>query len=377
MREKSPATSKNSTRVQLLQAIGGGVSGAITRFVTQPFDVLKIRFQLQVEPLKRKSLNSKYSGMLNAFASIYREEGLRGVWKGHIAAQMMSITYALVQFWSYEQLHRAAHQNKFFNEHTHLSYFMCGGLAGCMGTILAQPFDVIRTRVVAADPGSSAGSLKPVSGVGKIFKQEGMRGVSSGMMMTLIQIYPLVGANFVIYKFCNRLALTLNGYFHDDPKPNHRIPGPLLFFNGAVAGVLSKMLVYPADLVKKRTMLSHFQHDRKTFGTNPNCDTVMHCIRTTYEREGWLGFYKGMLPTLYKSGVMSAFYFTIYDYFNRNITIPYQKHETAEKQERQEEEKKKKEEEKKSVLAKEMEKKKKQEQEKEKEKKSGVKRSVN
>ncbi|EDW58886.2 mitochondrial thiamine pyrophosphate carrier [Drosophila virilis] len=336
MRDKPPKSSTNSTHVQMLQAIGGGVSGAITRFVTQPFDVLKIRFQLQVEPLKRKSLNSKYSGMLHAFSSIYREEGLRGVWKGHMAAQMMSITYALVQFWSYEQLHQAAYQTKFFNDHPHLSYFMCGGLAGCMGTILAQPFDVIRTRVVAADPGSLAGSLKPVSGVGKIFKKEGIRGISSGMMMTLIQIYPLVGANFVIYKFCNRLAITLNGYFHGDPTPKHTIPGALLFFNGAIAGVLSKMLVYPADLIKKRTMLSHFQHDRKTFGSNPNCDTIMHCMRTTFEKEGWLGFYKGMLPTLYKSGVMSAFYFTIYDYFNRNITMPYQKYEQGLKEKEEE-----------------------------------------
>lgn len=327
-------SSANSAQVQMLQAIGGGVSGALTRFVAHPFDVLKIRFQLQVEPLKKRSDKSKYAGMYQAFSTIFREEGVRGIWKGHLPAQVMSVTYALVQFWSYEQLHTAASQYKFGRDHVHLSYFMCGGLAGCLGTVVAQPFDVVRTRVVAADPGTTAGTLKPLSGVHKVFKREGLRGVSSGMLMTLVQIYPLVGANFVIYKFLNHLTFTILHFLFEEKlhrKISREIPGGMLFVNGAVSGVLAKVLVYPADLIKKRTMLSHFQEDRKSFGLNPICNTIMLCIRTTFANEGLLGFYKGMWPTLFKSGVMSACYFTIYDYFNNHFTVPYKKLERDQK----------------------------------------------
>ncbi|XP_017959415.1 mitochondrial thiamine pyrophosphate carrier [Drosophila navojoa] len=334
MRREKKASNSNSAKVQMLQALGGGVSGALTRFVAHPFDVLKIRFQLQVEPLKKRSNVSKYAGMLQAFSSIFREEGLRGIWKGHLPAQMMSITYALVQFWSYEQLHTAMLQYKFGRDNVHLSYFMCGGLAGCVGTVVAQPFDVVRTRVVAADPGTTAGTLKPLSGVHKVFKREGLRGVSSGMMMTLVQIYPLVGANFVIYKFLNHFTFKIISLIREEKHVRREIPGALLFMNGAISGVLAKVLVYPADLIKKRTMLSHFQEDRKSFGVNPLCDTIMLCIRSTLEKEGVRGFYKGMWPTLFKSGVMSACYFTIYDYFNNKITVPYKQYERQQNEEK-------------------------------------------
>lgn len=36
-------------------AVAGGLSGLATRIVSTPLDVLKIRFQLQLEPIKRVS----------------------------------------------------------------------------------------------------------------------------------------------------------------------------------------------------------------------------------------------------------------------------------------------------------------------------------
>ncbi|KAH8261591.1 hypothetical protein KR044_012112 [Drosophila immigrans] len=330
----------NSPSVQLLQAVGGGVSGAATRFISQPLDVLKIRFQLQVEPLS-KSNDSKYVGMLQAFATIYREEGLRGIWKGHLAGQLMSISYALVQFWSYEQLRHAANQTQFFHDHYHLNYFVCGGTAGCIGTIFAQPFDVVRTRVVAADPDSRTSKLGAVSGVFRVFHKEGFRGITSGLWLTLLQIYPLVGANFLFYKLFNRMLVSVGEFITDKPNPQKTIPSPLLFVSGAASGVVSKMLVYPADVIKKRSMLHHFADDRTSYGLNPICRSVRECIVNTMKYEGPTGFYKGMVPTLYKSGIMSAFYFTIYDTFNRYVTQPYKRYEKTLEREQQQNQTKK------------------------------------
>ncbi|KAH8327236.1 hypothetical protein KR074_007672 [Drosophila pseudoananassae] len=324
--------SDNSPFVQLMQALGGGTAGAVTRFLTQPFDVLKIRFQMQVEPVGSHK-SSKYHGVIHAFKSLYVEEGLRGLMRGHNAGQVLSISYALTQFWSYEQFRFHAHHVPYLNERPFLLYFFCGGFAGCLGAVAAQPFDVVRTQVVAADPTTGRSRMGTFEGLRRIWKKEGTTGLTRGLQFTLVQIFPLVGANFLFYKYLNAMVLTFKRY-QERSKGKvsathaHDIHGFFLFVNGALAGVAAKVLVYPADLLKKRIQLKGFKGDRKSFGRNPDCPTVMECIGTTYKEEGIGGFYKGMVPTLLKAGFTSAIYFTIYDLFNRRFIHPYKDHST-------------------------------------------------
>ena len=81
--------------------VAGCVSGALTRLLTCPLDVLKIRFQLQLEPISQVcaphplsvslaecsvwvygqgSQISKYRGVLDAVWTIFKEEGILAFW---------------------------------------------------------------------------------------------------------------------------------------------------------------------------------------------------------------------------------------------------------------------------------------------------------
>ncbi|XP_067630188.1 mitochondrial thiamine pyrophosphate carrier isoform X2 [Eurosta solidaginis] len=295
---------RTSTQAQLNQIYAGAISGALTRTITQPFDVLKIRFQLQVEPLS-KTTPGKYTSLLQASKLIYREEGFRGLFKGHNAGQFMSIVYGVSQFWSYEQIRGVMRDSPFMATHPNIINFFSGGFAGCIATFLSIPFDVIRTRLVAQDPGQ--GYRNMAHAVPIIWRTEGIRGYFRGLHPTLIQIVPLVGFNFMFYKKFNDILL------HTRLAHNDLLPTWVLLCTGAAAGVASKAVVYPLDFVKKRLQVQGFEHHRTRFGKTQRCKDAFHCIQLTMHEEGVRGFYKGMFPTLIKSGLMTAFYFTIYD----------------------------------------------------------------
>lgn len=59
----------------------GAIAGAVSRFAVGPLDVLKIRFQVQLEPIAAQAVAgaaaSKYTSMRQAVVTIVREEGIQ------------------------------------------------------------------------------------------------------------------------------------------------------------------------------------------------------------------------------------------------------------------------------------------------------------
>ena len=71
-----------------------------------PLDVIKIRLQLQIhslsDPLSVRNISGPvYKGTLGTLKQILREEGITGLWKGNIPAEVMYLTYGSIQFSAY------------------------------------------------------------------------------------------------------------------------------------------------------------------------------------------------------------------------------------------------------------------------------------
>ena len=286
---------------QMKAPIAGSVSGVLTRAIAQPLDCAKVRHQLQVEPIKF-AIGAKYTSTLQTFQLIFKEEGLKGLWKGHNAGQILSVTYAFGQFAAFDQFNNQSKKMKFFEEHEQIRHSLAGGLGGAIGMIISTPFDVVRTRLIAQDANKGYKNINDA--FKKIFKKEGFKGLFRGIVPAVTQIAPLAAIQFWSYN----LIISQSKLLLDSPASRFTI-----LFAGILSGVISKSCVYPLDLTKRRLQIQQFQAQRTSFGNNIYCTGLIDCLMQTVRNEGLKGLYKGLVPTIIKSGTVSGLHFLFYE----------------------------------------------------------------
>ncbi|XP_028163750.1 mitochondrial thiamine pyrophosphate carrier-like [Ostrinia furnacalis] len=310
------AINNEAVKVSVIQsAVAGGASGAITRAIAQPLDVLKIRFQLQLEPIKHGS-NSKYNSVVQAVSSIVKEEGLYALWSGHVPAQFLSISFGVVQFAIFEKLSQVCQRSdpQFFMNNRHWINFTNGGVAATIATVASFPFDTVRTRLIAEQKTKRA-YKGFVDAFSTMVKTEGVGALYKGLVPTLGQIAPHAGIQFAVYKLLTDNILNQIEFFQRQVNVSSAVESSLIanLISGSIAGFVAKTLIYPFDLVKKRMQIQGFQEHRKGFGRQMYCRGFLDCIKLTILEEGFLALYKGYLPSTYKAVLVSALHFAVYD----------------------------------------------------------------
>ncbi|VDL98644.1 unnamed protein product [Schistocephalus solidus] len=191
--------SKERTLSKMDFLAAGCVSGFFSRACVQPLDVVKVRFQLQVEPISGLESSSKYRSCLQAIRCITAEEGFSAFWKGHLSSQLLAVSFSGTQFAPYPL--------------SPLPNFICGSLAGITGGTITQPLDVLKTRFIAQ--GSARRFFTGTIGnfcvnlndaVVSIMRKDGITGFFRGLSPSLLLIAPQTGLQFSIYKLVNRLV---------------------------------------------------------------------------------------------------------------------------------------------------------------------------
>ncbi|CAG7835236.1 unnamed protein product [Allacma fusca] len=293
---------------EIWHGMAGVLSGMATRFLCQPFDVFKIRFQLQHEPLK-PSQHNYYWGLMQALKRILSEESYRALWKGHVPAQLLSGVYGLVQFGSFEYLTRYMH-SYLINEETvsrkAVIHFVSGSVSGALATAFSFPFDTVRTRLVGqAEPKVYRGVYHAFQ---SMIRYEGILSVYKGLIPALLQIMPHTGVQFASFHLFSNLA---SNFKNQDKNSRKAFWHNLLCGSGA--GLISKLAVYPLDLTKKRLQVQGFEEARMRFGKVQKYTGTFQCLKHVATHEGVSGLYKGVYPSLLKAVVSSGLMFGTYE----------------------------------------------------------------
>eukprot|EP00053_Salpingoeca_punica_P009636 m.86622 g.86622 ORF g.86622 m.86622 type:complete len:353 (-) comp15101_c0_seq2:488-1546(-) len=308
-------------RHSALQAtLAGAISGAVTRATLSPLDVIKIRLQLQLEPVSHTKVatwghSSKYKGILHCLRVIVREEGVRGLWKGHVIGQMLSVSYCSVQFPVYQTLLRKLRAEFPAHKDSAMLNGLAGGMAAATASFAVYPFDILRTRFSAQGQKMHYQSLPHA--VSDMFREGGIRAFYKGLAPTLLNISPSAALQFGYYNLFKSLSDSLVNHKSLRPFDSHLESASVVLSHlgaGTLAGVLSKLTLLPLETVKKRLQVQGFEVARQEFGRTVAYSGMLHCIALIYKLEGLRGFFKGGAISLLKSAAVTAVTFVVYDF---------------------------------------------------------------
>ncbi|XP_059641880.1 uncharacterized protein LOC132283863 isoform X2 [Cornus florida] len=190
--------------------IAGAIGDTLGSFVYVPCEVMKQRMQVQGTKKYWSSVVLKdnasmkpgmqmygyYSGMFQAGSSIWKEQGLKGLYAGYWSTLARDVPFAGLMVTFYEALKdlmeygkRKWMLNPDYHVNSSLEGLLLGGLAGGFSAYLTTPLDVVKTRLQVQ--GSTV----------RIWTTEGTRGMFRGSIPRIIWYVPASALTFMAVEF--------------------------------------------------------------------------------------------------------------------------------------------------------------------------------
>jgi len=136
---------KVSAPRSLLAGLGAGMVEAIV--AVTPSETIKTKL---IDDAKRPE--PRYRGLVHGTASIVREEGLRGIYRGLFPVMMRQGANSAVRFTTYTTLKQSVQSRTRTGQTLPTSVtFGMGAVAGLVTVYTTMPLDVIKTRMQALD----------------------------------------------------------------------------------------------------------------------------------------------------------------------------------------------------------------------------------
>ncbi|EFC40156.1 predicted protein [Naegleria gruberi] len=294
--------------------IAGGVSGVAASLVTQPLDVLKTNLIGAREKLKVSDINAKgkLQGSISFIKSIYNKEvslfrtffnienmkGIVGLWRGTIPTFWRYLPGGAMYFGSIHFL-RNGPLNKNNGFPQTVNDFLIGAISKSSATIATMPILVVKTRFESIHAMESTKSRGLISTITEIHKQQGMRGLFTGVVPTLIRDIPYSGLFYVFYRQTNDF---LTWFKLGSTDSNQLIS--IAAVSSVIAGATATLITHPFDLVRTRMQLPN----------QGGYNGFMDALITIPKEEGLRTlFFRGIIPKILKRGLAHAISWSLYE----------------------------------------------------------------
>ncbi|XP_067384674.1 mitochondrial carnitine/acylcarnitine carrier protein isoform X3 [Channa argus] len=257
--------------------VAGGFGGACLLLAGHPLDTIKVR--LQTQPKASCGQYVLYTGAYDCFRKTVSKEGILGLYKGMGAPLAGVAPMMAINFFGFG-LGKQLQQTDPGKPLTNTQIFLSGSLAGFFTTVVVAPGDRIKCLLQVQ---SSSGELKytgPLDCAVRLYKQQGIRSVYKGTVLTIIRgaiLYvPSNGLYFLTYEYLKNF-LTPNG------QSVSQLSTPNILLAGGIAGILNWTIALPPDVLKSKFQTAA---EGKYRG-------LLDVLRTLLREEGPKGLYKG------------------------------------------------------------------------------------
>jgi len=253
--------------------VQGSLGAAVGGCCAHPLDLIKVRMQLQKEvpPLN----------MMQMGTTVFKNEGITGLFKGVDASAARQIVYSGVRFGMYDVFKQAAGEAE-----APLSMLMkvvCAASAGAIGAFAGNPGDLAMVRMQADGklPEAERRGYKNIfDAVGKIAKEEGVTSMwRTGVIPNMNRATIITVGQLAAYDQCKELLTRTFGF--KEGVPTH-------FGASFMAAFIASLMSNPVDVAKTRLMN---QKGEAVYTGTLNCMTTMARV------EGPMSLYKGFGAT--------------------------------------------------------------------------------
>eukprot|EP01116_Phalansterium_solitarium_P023299 TRINITY_DN8095_c0_g1_i1.p1 TRINITY_DN8095_c0_g1~~TRINITY_DN8095_c0_g1_i1.p1 ORF type:complete len:338 (+),score=3.53 TRINITY_DN8095_c0_g1_i1:600-1613(+) len=202
----------------LIYMISAAAAGSTVMTIMSPIWLVKTRMQLQTSKVSMPGdKHVPYRNSLDCVVRVFREEGIRGFYKG-LVASYIGVSETVIQFLIYERLKAFVQREKL--KHLHpgepfdrtkaleltlkpYEYLGVASIAKLIASAATYPHEVIRTRVReqrAPEPGKPHKYTGFVQALRTIAVEEGARGLYGGMGAHLLRVVPNAAIMFLTFE---------------------------------------------------------------------------------------------------------------------------------------------------------------------------------
>ncbi|KAG1782635.1 hypothetical protein EV702DRAFT_1176841 [Suillus placidus] len=219
-RKNNYFTGDRASDAALAGGLSGALSGSLISFTSAPFELVKVRRQLEYSIAATKGVQMvRPPNTIDAVREIFRTHGLSGLWIGFRLHFVRDTAGTALYFFEYDAMRHLLGRQRSGEQGptpawlpipTSLIPFVCGSLAGVSSWALIYPLDVVKTKVqqraLAGTPpkgvwetlrrlvrGPDPKDPKPVlAGIARIYRGLGVSAVRSitthGLLWTFFDI---------------------------------------------------------------------------------------------------------------------------------------------------------------------------------------------